>query len=181
MIGMSFPGCRSISREPYASLVSFTRKDGKDQAKVDSAKDDDPGNPAEDFHGEPRKTRRSSTDPGSVLYRKGRGKESKLCFGGAHVLMENHPAKDFFHALAQSLVCSVPGAALRRPVQTGHVDLVFAGGMGRDSALAAAAHEELAVVLSAPIVFTFASCNGLLRLPAQRRPPVPFGRWDSAP
>ena len=29
--------------EAWASLKSFVRKDGKDQAKVQSAKDDDPG------------------------------------------------------------------------------------------------------------------------------------------
>src|SRR2546430_10036626 len=33
-------------------------------------------------------THRSTTDPEAVLYRKAKGKESKLCFG-AHVLMEN--------------------------------------------------------------------------------------------
>lgn len=76
--------------EAWASFKSFTRKDGQDQAKVDSAKDDDPGNPTVNFHGEPRsnQTHQSSTDPESVLYRKGKGKESKLCFG-THVLMEN--------------------------------------------------------------------------------------------
>lgn len=76
--------------EAWASLKSFTRKDGKDQEKVDSANDDDPGNPTVNFRGERRsnQTHQSSTDPQSVLYRKGKGKESKLCFG-AHALMDN--------------------------------------------------------------------------------------------
>ena len=76
--------------EAWASLKSFVRKDGKDKAKVQSAKDDDPGNPSVDFHGEKRSnaTHRSTTDPESVLYRKAKGQASKLCFG-TQVLMEN--------------------------------------------------------------------------------------------
>jgi len=76
--------------EAWASLKSFVRKDGKDQAKVASAKDDDPGNPTINFHGEQRRnaTHRSTTDPESVLYRKANGQASKLCFG-TQVLMEN--------------------------------------------------------------------------------------------
>jgi len=43
-----------------------------------------------DFHGERRKndTHASTTDPESRLYRKGKGKEAKLCFMG-HVVTEN--------------------------------------------------------------------------------------------
>jgi len=76
--------------EAWASLKSFVRKDGTDDAKVRSAKGDDPGNPRINFHGEKRcnDTHRSSTDPDSVLYRKTYGQASKLCFG-AQVLMEN--------------------------------------------------------------------------------------------
>ena len=76
--------------EAWASLKSFVRKDGKDRKQVQSAKDDDPGNPTINFHGEKRThaTHRSTTDPQSVLYRKASGRESKLCFG-AQVLMEN--------------------------------------------------------------------------------------------
>src|SRR5690606_2859423 len=42
------------------------------------------------FHGQKRRndTHASSTDPQARLYRKGRGKEAKLCFMG-HSLMEN--------------------------------------------------------------------------------------------
>lgn len=76
--------------ESWASLKSFVRKDGADAAKVQSAKEEDPGNPTLDFRGEPRRndTHQSTTDPESVLYRKAKGKEAKLCFGG-HILMEN--------------------------------------------------------------------------------------------
>lgn len=76
--------------EAWASLKSFVRKDGKDEAKVRSAKDDDPGNPTINFHGEKRcnDTHRSTTDPDAVLYRKAHGQASRLCFG-AQVLMEN--------------------------------------------------------------------------------------------
>jgi transposase len=76
--------------EAWASLKSFTRKDGRDKKQIDSAKDDDPGNPTINFHGEKRsnQTHQSTTDPESVLYRKAKGRESKLCFG-AQVLMEN--------------------------------------------------------------------------------------------
>jgi len=76
--------------EAWASLKSFVRKDGADQAKVAAAKDEDPGNPTINFRGEPRRndTHQSTTDPASVLYRKASGKEARLYFG-AHALMEN--------------------------------------------------------------------------------------------
>lgn len=76
--------------ESRASLKSFVRKDGADAKKVESAKDEDPGNPTINFRGETRRnaTHQSTTDPESVRYRKAHGKESKLCFGG-HLLMEN--------------------------------------------------------------------------------------------
>jgi hypothetical protein len=76
--------------ESWASLKSFTRKDGADARQVRDAKEEDPGNPTVNFHGEKRcnDTHQSTTDPDSVLYKKARGKEAKLCFG-AHLLMEN--------------------------------------------------------------------------------------------
>ena len=76
--------------EAWASLKSFVRKDGADQAKVAAAKDEDPGNPTINFRGEKRRndTHQSTTDPDSVLYRKASGKEARLYFG-AHALMEN--------------------------------------------------------------------------------------------
>jgi len=76
--------------ESWASLKRFVRKDGADAKTVQAAKDEDPGNPTIHFRGEPRRndTHQSTTDPESVLYRKAKGKEAKLCFGG-HILMEN--------------------------------------------------------------------------------------------
>jgi hypothetical protein len=76
--------------ESWASLKSFVGKDGKDQKKVASAKNDGPCDPTIDFKGEKRcnDTHQSTTDPESVLYRKAKGKEAKPYFGG-HILMEN--------------------------------------------------------------------------------------------
>jgi transposase len=80
--------------EAWASMKSVKPKDGSGE---------DPGNgrgepPAQgcgrnaeaDFHGQKRSnvTHASTTDPEARLYRKGKGKETKLCFMG-HGLMEN--------------------------------------------------------------------------------------------
>jgi Transposase domain (DUF772) len=70
--------------EAWASLKSFRPKDGADEA---------PGggrNSSRDFHGEQRRndTHASSTDAEARLFRKGVGKEARLCFMG-HLLMEN--------------------------------------------------------------------------------------------
>ena len=73
--------------EAWASLKSFRPK-GEDRS---GDKDQgDPGNRWVDFHGEKRsnETHESSTDPDSLLMRKGPGKEAKLSYG-AHALMEN--------------------------------------------------------------------------------------------
>jgi transposase len=70
--------------QAWASMKSFRPKDG-------SGEPPDPGRNGErDFHGERRSNEAhgSATDPEARLYRKGRGKEAKLCFIG-HALMEN--------------------------------------------------------------------------------------------
>src|SRR6201987_1368472 len=70
--------------EAWASPKSFRPKDG-------SGEPPGPGrNGARDLHGERRKndTHVSPTDPDARLYRKGPGKEARLCFMG-HALMEN--------------------------------------------------------------------------------------------
>ncbi len=70
--------------EAWASLKSFRAKDGEDEPPA-------PGRNGErDFHNEPRSndTHASTTDPEAKLYKKGKGKEAKLCFMG-HALMEN--------------------------------------------------------------------------------------------
>lgn len=70
--------------EAWASLKSFRPKNG-------SGDPPGPGRNAErDFHGERRRndTHGSTTDPDARLFRKGPGKEARLCFIG-HALMEN--------------------------------------------------------------------------------------------
>ena len=72
--------------EAWASMKSFRPKDGSDEPPSDG----DGRNREADFHGEKRSndTHASTTDPEARLYRKGPGKEAKLCFMG-HALMEN--------------------------------------------------------------------------------------------
>jgi transposase len=70
--------------EAWASLKSFRPKDTPPPAGGSGR------NPEVDFHGEKRlnQTHASTTDPEARLFKKGKGKEAKLCFMG-HVLMEN--------------------------------------------------------------------------------------------
>jgi transposase len=69
--------------ESVASMKSFKPKDKNHKPPKGR-------NDKVDFHGEKRKndTHQSTTDPESRLYKKGKGKEAKLCYMG-HVLMEN--------------------------------------------------------------------------------------------
>ena len=101
--------------EAWASLKSFVRKDGGNQKEVQAAKDDDPGNPTINFHGEKRRndTHQSTTDPESVLYRKAKGKEAKLCFGG-HILMENRQGLCADFTLHNPITDPEPVMALRQ-------------------------------------------------------------------
>jgi transposase len=71
--------------EAWAGQKSFQKK-----GTPSKTKSGDPGNPTIDFHGEKRSndTHQSTTDPEAQLFRKGKGKESKLSFMG-HVLIEN--------------------------------------------------------------------------------------------
>ncbi len=73
--------------EAWAGFKSFRPRE-KDP--TDQPPPDDPGNPTVNFHGERRSnaTHHSTTDPDSRLFRKGNGREAKLCYMG-HVLMEN--------------------------------------------------------------------------------------------
>ena len=108
--------------QAWASMKSFRPKDGSGEPPA-------PGRNGErDFHGERRAndTHASTTDPEARLFRKGGGKEAKLCFMG-HALMENR------HALivdsrvseangtaerdqAEAMLAAVPG---RHPVTVG--------------------------------------------------------------
>ena len=71
--------------EAWASLKSFKPRDGSDEPPASGGR-----NTEADFHGKKRsnETHVSTTDPDARLYRKGPGKEAKLCFIG-HGLMEN--------------------------------------------------------------------------------------------
>jgi transposase len=72
--------------EAWASMKSFRPKDGSgDPPTAGGGR-----NREADFHGQKRsnETHASTTDPEARLYRKGPGKEAKLCFMG-HALMEN--------------------------------------------------------------------------------------------
>jgi transposase len=72
--------------EAWASMKSFRPKEGSDEPPAEGG-----GRNAErDFHGQRRsnETHASTTDAEARLYRKGKGKEAKLCFMG-HALMEN--------------------------------------------------------------------------------------------
>jgi transposase len=70
--------------EAWASMKSFRAKDGSDEPPSAGR------NGERNFHDEKRSndTHASTTDPQAKLYKKGKGKESKLCFMG-HALMEN--------------------------------------------------------------------------------------------
>jgi hypothetical protein len=71
--------------EAWASMKSFRPKDGG------GGDGSGPGRNVErDFHGEKRsnESHESTTDPEARLYRKGNGRESRLCYMG-HALMEN--------------------------------------------------------------------------------------------
>jgi transposase len=72
--------------EAWAGHKSFRKRH-----KGSRPEPDEPGDASgDDFHGEKRTnaTHESTTDPEAKLYRKGPGKEAKLCYQG-HVLMEN--------------------------------------------------------------------------------------------
>ena len=72
--------------EAWASMKSVKPKDGSNEPPAEGG-----GRNAEkDFHGQKRtnETHASTTDPQARLYKKGKGKEAKLCFMG-HGLMEN--------------------------------------------------------------------------------------------
>ena len=71
--------------EAWASMKSVKPRDGSDEPPPGGGR-----NAEADFHGQKRSnaTHGSSTDADARLYKKGRGKEARLCFMG-HGLMEN--------------------------------------------------------------------------------------------
>jgi len=72
--------------EAWASMKSVRPKNGSDNPPAEGGG----RNQEADFHGQKRtnETHASTTDPQARLYKKGKGKEAKLCFMG-HGLMEN--------------------------------------------------------------------------------------------
>lgn len=72
--------------EAWASMKSVKPKNGSDNPPAEGGG----RNQEADFHGQKRtnETHASTTDPQARLYKKGKGKEAKLCFMG-HGLMEN--------------------------------------------------------------------------------------------
>jgi len=74
--------------EAWASMKSFVPKNDGSPPAAGGGR-----NAERDFHGEKRKndTHSSTTDPDARLFRKGAGKEAKLCHMG-HVMMENRNA-----------------------------------------------------------------------------------------
>ncbi len=72
--------------EAWASMKSFVPKDGGGKPPAGN----NGRNAERDFHGEKRKndTHSSTTDPDARLFRKGAGKEAKLCHMG-HLMIEN--------------------------------------------------------------------------------------------
>jgi len=90
--------------DSWASMKSFKARE--EQRGTD---DDDRGNPTVDFRGERRSndTHQSTTDREAKLYRKGNGKESRLCLMG-HALMENR------NGLVVDIAVTPPGNRVER-------------------------------------------------------------------
>jgi transposase len=76
--------------EAWASMKSFVPKDGGDPPSDKGYSGGSRRNAERDFRGEKRKndTHCSTTDPDARLFRKGAGKEAKLCHMG-HLMTEN--------------------------------------------------------------------------------------------
>jgi len=76
--------------EAWASMKSFVPKDRHPPRSGKGPGTGSGRNAERDFHGEKRKndTHSSTTDPDARLFRKGAGKEAKLCHMG-HLMMEN--------------------------------------------------------------------------------------------
>ncbi len=76
--------------EAWASMKSVKPKDGSMDPAGEPPAEGGGRNAEADFHGQKRTndTHASTTDPEARLYKKGKGKEAKLCFMG-HGLMEN--------------------------------------------------------------------------------------------
>ena len=76
--------------EAWAGQKSFVKKDTPEAVEKGTTGENDSGNPTVNFRGETRTndTHQSTTDPQARLYKKSKGKESKLSFMG-HVVIDN--------------------------------------------------------------------------------------------
>ena len=76
--------------EAWASMKSFVPKSGGGDPPSGTSSGSGSRNAERDFHGEKRRndTHSSTTDPDAQLFRKGAGKEAKLCHMG-HLMTEN--------------------------------------------------------------------------------------------
>jgi hypothetical protein len=94
--------------EAWASLKSFRPRDDSDDPPEGGGR-----NPDRDFRGERRKneTHASTTDPEAKLFRKGPGKEARLCYMG-HVLTENRNGLVVDAVLSQATGTAERDAAL---------------------------------------------------------------------
>jgi IS5 family transposase len=122
--------------EAWASTKSFRPKE-EDAGNGDNGDQDSngfkPGNPEVDFKGEKRsnKTHRSRTDPESVLYRKGPGKEAKLSYG-VHALMENRNGLLASIVVHNPIKSSEATEALKQVKELGELEQGRAQTMGAD-------------------------------------------------
>jgi transposase len=87
--------------EAWASLKSFVRKDGTDRDKIALAKDDDPGNPTVNLHGEKRSnaTHRSTTDARKRALSEGQRPGQQAVFWDAGVDGDGRGLWGFCHAI----------------------------------------------------------------------------------
>ena len=123
--------------EAWASMKSFRPEEGDGDDAQASGR-----NGERDFHGEKRsnETHESTTDPDARLYRKGNGRENKLCFMG-HALMENRNGRALGGGVSLATGTAEREAALRmideyRPMESkgGKRRITLAGDKGFDVA-----------------------------------------------
>jgi len=128
--------------EAWASMKSLRPKDRPSEEPPPEGR-----NPTVDFRGEKRsnQTHASTTDPAARMYRKGKGKETKLCYMG-HVLMENRNGLvvDACTTLATGKAEREAAVELLKPV-AGKKRITVAGDKGYDTGDFVAALRKLRV------------------------------------
>jgi hypothetical protein len=96
--------------EAWASMKSFVPKDS---GKPPASGQDGGRNAERDFHGEKRKndTHSSTTDPDARLFRKGAGKEAKLCHMGQSAQSSESGSRSRSAGSRRSAACARPAIA----------------------------------------------------------------------